>query len=82
MPGSLINGAKILELGERNGFGFAMKEGLKEVTTPYVIVVQHDRNFKDSADVVQVVAAMKVNRIIPLWVDREAPIFMYWCLAP
>jgi hypothetical protein len=35
----------VLELEERNGFWFAMREALPLVTTPYLIVVQHDRTF-------------------------------------
>ena len=45
-PGAAgLRGAELLELEERQGFGFAMREGVALVTTPYVIVVQHDRNF-------------------------------------
>ncbi|BFZ65235.1 hypothetical protein YB2330_006398 [Saitoella coloradoensis] len=31
-----------LEMGTQLGFGLAVREGLREVKTPYVIVVQHD----------------------------------------
>lgn len=79
LPGSLLEGAKIVELGERNGFGFAMKEGLKEVTTPYIIVVQHDRNFKDSANIIQVVAAMNVDGMLACcFATRQTHTLMMW----
>lgn len=54
-------GARILELKERSGFGFAMREGLAHISTPYVIVVQHDRNFKDHVDVVQLMRVITTN---------------------
>ena len=40
-----LAGAELLELTERMGFGFALKEALEHVVTPLVLVVQHDRIF-------------------------------------
>jgi len=64
-PLSCMAGAVLLELEERQGFGFAMKEGIRHVATPFVIVVQHDRNFLAAAarvDLVQLVRAMRRHR--------------------
>jgi hypothetical protein len=61
-PGSIFDGALLLELDERMGFGFAMREGVPLVTTPYMIVVQHDRNFRGSFDLLRLVAAMRRHR--------------------
>jgi hypothetical protein len=44
-----LAGCALLELEERSGFGFAMREGVAWVTTPFVIVVQHDRAFTHAA---------------------------------
>jgi hypothetical protein len=62
--GSLLAGATVLELADRNGFGFAMREGLAHVTTPYLVVVQHDRNFRANigCDLLEVVQAMHTHR--------------------
>jgi len=56
---SIFSGAKLLELEERNGFGYAMREGMAHITTPYVIVVQHDRNFTRGFDLLKVVKGMR-----------------------
>jgi hypothetical protein len=42
---SPLRGAEILRLEERHGFGHALKRGMMRVTTPYVLVCQHDRVF-------------------------------------
>ena len=46
---------------ERQGFGFALKHALTFVKTPYVIVVQHDRNFVRRVDVAAVVRCLEAN---------------------
>lgn len=38
-------GVRVLELSDRHGFGLAVRVALKEVRTPFVMVVQHDRSF-------------------------------------
>lgn len=43
-----FHNTEVLVLDERQGFGFAVKEGLKAVQTRFTMVVQHDRNFKDA----------------------------------
>jgi len=40
-----IRGAELIRLEERHGFGHALKRALMRVTTPYVLVAQHDRAF-------------------------------------
>eukprot|EP00123_Amoebidium_parasiticum_P005069 comp16315_c0_seq1/m.14103 comp16315_c0_seq1/g.14103 ORF comp16315_c0_seq1/g.14103 comp16315_c0_seq1/m.14103 type:complete len:287 (-) comp16315_c0_seq1:294-1154(-) len=56
---SCLYGATIHALEERNGFGFAVKQALELVTTPYVKVVQHDRNFVKGIDVQPLITAME-----------------------
>lgn len=46
---------------ERQGFGFALKAALARVRTPYVIVVQHDRNFIRKVDIPNIVKVMEEN---------------------
>jgi len=36
--------ASMLELPDRHGFGFAVREALNHVTTSHVLIVQHDRS--------------------------------------
>ncbi|CAM9438793.1 unnamed protein product [Heterosigma akashiwo] len=43
--------AELLVLEERHGFGFAVKRALEQVNTKYVMVVQHDRTFIKSFDI-------------------------------
>ena len=43
--GSSLFGAQVLALSTRHGFGFAVREALPHVRTPFVMVVQHDRAF-------------------------------------
>jgi len=52
---------EIVRCQEREGFGFALKNALAHVKTPYVIVVQHDRNFVRAAPVVDVVKCLEAN---------------------
>ncbi|KAJ1454465.1 hypothetical protein M885DRAFT_566220 [Pelagophyceae sp. CCMP2097] len=52
---------RVIVCKERQGFGFALKHALEYVKTPYVIVIQHDRNFIRDVDVEQVVRSMEAN---------------------
>jgi len=52
---------EVLELAERNGFGFAVKEALKHVQTPFVFVTQHDRSIMKPVDITRLIAAMEAN---------------------
>lgn len=56
-----VGGSKVLALPDRRGFGHALKAALELVSTPYVMVVQHDRVFSRPLDV----AAML------RWIGRE-----------
>lgn len=38
---------QLVELGERGGFGYACKVGADMTSTPYVLIVQHDRIFRN-----------------------------------
>eukprot|EP01062_Namystynia_karyoxenos_P053479 TRINITY_DN43327_c0_g1_i1.p1 TRINITY_DN43327_c0_g1~~TRINITY_DN43327_c0_g1_i1.p1 ORF type:complete len:617 (+),score=122.35 TRINITY_DN43327_c0_g1_i1:85-1851(+) len=50
----------VLELPSRHGFGWAVREALrKEVRTPFVMVIQHDRYFRKGFDLAAVLAAME-----------------------
>lgn len=52
---------KMVRCPERLGFGFALRRALSYVRTPYVIVVQHDRNFARHVDVEGIVKAIEAN---------------------
>ena len=56
-----LNLGEIARCSERQGFGFALKNALTRVRTPYVIVVQHDRNFVREAPIVQIVKCLEKN---------------------
>ncbi len=56
-----LNLGEIARCQERQGFGFALKNALTRVRTPYVIVVQHDRNFVREAPIVQIVKCLEKN---------------------
>jgi hypothetical protein len=50
------------ELDVRQGYGFALKHALQElVTTPYVIVIQHDRTFMRPTPLKETITAMWHN---------------------
>lgn len=51
----------VLPLLERVGFGYAVKAGLKLVTTPYVMVVQHDQQLVRSFDLSAVLRVMHTH---------------------
>jgi hypothetical protein len=49
----------VVELEERHGYGFALRHALHHcVDTPYVCVIQHDRNFMRTTPIKQVVKAI------------------------
>ena len=50
---------KVVELDERHGYGFALRHALRHcVNTPYVCVIQHDRNFMKTTPIKEVVNAI------------------------
>lgn len=50
------------ELGVRQGYGFALRRALREyITTPYVIVIQHDRTFMRPTPIAETIRAMWYN---------------------
>ena len=53
---------RVLELPHRHGFGHAVRAALRHVRTPFVLVMQHDRNFRRPVDIVGCVAAMAMSR--------------------
>ena len=56
---SPFRNARVVELEERHGYGFALRHALRHhVSTPYVCVIQHDRTFMRPAPAKEVVAAM------------------------
>eukprot|EP00300_Choanocystis_sp_HF-7_P024345 c2576_g1_i1.p1 GENE.c2576_g1_i1~~c2576_g1_i1.p1 ORF type:complete len:333 (+),score=67.10 c2576_g1_i1:27-1001(+) len=57
-----LAGAEIVELKERMGFSFALKAGIEHVNTPYVMVVQHDRVFKQGFPLHQLLLIMSNHR--------------------
>lgn len=53
------------ELDSRHGYGFALRHALRKcVSTPYVIVIQHDRTFMRSTPILDTVKAMWYNQQI------------------
>ena len=44
-PEHALFGCEVLALGERHGFGLAVKRALEVVLTPYIMVVHHDQRF-------------------------------------
>ena len=56
-----LNLGEIARCQERQGFGFALKNALTRVRTPYVIVVQHDRNFVREAPIQAIVKCLEKN---------------------
>ena len=51
--------ATVLLLPSRHGFGWAVREALSAVTTPFVIVVQHDRAFLRACNLLPLLAALR-----------------------
>lgn len=64
--GNVLEGARVLVLSERCGFGFAVKEALPHVATPYILMQQHDRRLRQYFDVLGVVRAMIASKNSPL----------------
>lgn len=59
---TLFHNTKVVELTERHGYGFALREAVRHhVHTPYVCVIQHDRTFLRSTPVWETVQAMRKN---------------------
>ena len=57
--------SKVEELEFRHGYGFALRHALREcITTPYVIVIQHDRTFMRPTPIHETVRAMWHHRNI------------------
>ena len=56
--GNALEGATVLVLTERSGFGFAVKQALPQVSTPYILMQQHDRRLRQPFDVLGVLRAM------------------------
>eukprot|EP00980_Cylindrotheca_fusiformis_P005948 scaffold1262_cov106-Cylindrotheca_fusiformis.AAC.5 len=53
----------VQELDSRHGYGFALRHALQEyVSTPYVIVIQHDRTFMRPTPIAETIAAMWHNQ--------------------
>jgi len=58
----LFHNTQVIELTERHGYGFALREAVRHhVHTPYVCVIQHDRTFLRSTPVWETVQAMRKN---------------------
>lgn len=56
---SPFHNARVVELEDRHGYGFALRHALyHEVKTPYVCVIQHDRTFMRRTPMEEVVRAM------------------------
>jgi hypothetical protein len=56
---SPFRNTRVVELEERHGYGFALRHALHHcVDTPYVCVIQHDRNFMRTTPIKQVVKAI------------------------
>jgi hypothetical protein len=63
-PESPFRNTTVHELTSRHGYGFAVRHVLQQtdlVTTPYVIVIQHDRTFMRPTPIHETVAAMWNN---------------------
>jgi hypothetical protein len=68
---SPLLGATVVVLETNHGFGRALEVGVEHVTTPFVLVVQHDRYFERAIDVDAVLSAM-----------RAAPHAVKYVIAP
>lgn len=87
-PGSALAGAELLVLEERHGCAHALRRALSLVTTPLILVVQHDRPFCAAVDLRPLVDAMRLHEgsvntiglVTPttrdyekLWISRGVP---------
>jgi hypothetical protein len=62
---SPFSNTELVELEERQGYGFALRHSLREcVKTPFVIVIQHDRTFMRPCPIYETVRAMWHHRNI------------------
>ncbi|KAG4088802.1 hypothetical protein H8356DRAFT_957956 [Neocallimastix lanati (nom. inval.)] len=50
---------KIIRIQQRVGFGFAVREALKQIDTPYVIIIQHDLKFQTEIDLPKIIYTME-----------------------
>jgi hypothetical protein len=55
---SPLNGATVMAMTERQGFGFGVKMSLAEVTTPFVMIQHHDQRFRRSFNLPALLRAM------------------------
>ncbi|CAE8595458.1 unnamed protein product [Polarella glacialis] len=53
---------RVLVLPEREGFGLAVKAAVARVTTPYVLLCQHDNMFVRPIDLERVIRIMEANQ--------------------
>lgn len=60
LPETPFYGTDVEEIDERQGYGFALRHGLRHcnITTPYVIVIQHDRTFMRPTPIKEVIRTM------------------------
>jgi len=56
-----LGSGRVLVLPEREGFGRAVRAALERVTTPYVLICQHDNIFVRPIDLRNVVRIMEAN---------------------
>ena len=61
-PSSCLFGAKLLVLENRHGFAYALWRGIMRVTTEYVLVAQHDRDFRRPVCISSVVHALDMHK--------------------
>jgi len=69
----LIGNDRVLELPEREGFGRAVRAAVARVTTPYVLICQHDNMFVRPVDLRSVVHVMEHNEDILKCVHLVSP---------
>ena len=61
--GNVLEGAQVLVLAERQGFGYAVRAALPRVATPYILMQQHDRRLRQPFDVLGVLRAMEASQL-------------------
>ena len=75
---SPFHNAVVEELDSRHGYGFALRHALRHcVSTPYVIVIQHDRTWMRPSPVFDTVKTMWQNRHIKYVTMSMRSNFMY-----
>jgi hypothetical protein len=60
-PSSCLFAAKLLVLENRHGFAYALWRGIMRVTTEFVLVAQHDRDFRRPVSISLVINALDVH---------------------